>query len=162
MTCNREGCNNELPKFEYIRLKLVVDNAEPEQHDFCSIACVEQFLEGRDNPDSFSYYEVSRCPAYYYCERLGNLRNGCEERHRIEEEIGMFQIPELRPPPICNPGEAGLILATSRFDETSTRLNQQMLERTITMKKLTWAILGFTIINLILIGIQIYIFFSSL
>lgn len=163
MPCEREECRNELPEFEYIRLKKrVVGDEEPEEHGFCSIECAEQFLKEIDNAAEYRFYEVSRCPAYYYCEKIGNLRVGCEEEHRIEDEnVGMFHIPELRPPPICRPAEAGLILATSRFDETSTQLNQQMLGHTKTMKSLTWAILGFTIVNLILISIQIYVVLSQ-
>jgi hypothetical protein len=36
------------------------------------------------------------------------------------------------------------------------KLSHEMLKHTKTMKKLTWAILIFTLINLILIGVQIY------
>lgn len=39
---------------------------------------------------------------------------------------------------------------------TNTRLSKEMLNHTKTMKNLTWVIFIFTIINLVLIGVQIY------
>lgn len=40
---------------------------------------------------------------------------------------------------------------------TTTKLSKEMLNHTKTMKNLTWAIFIFTLINLVFIGIQIYL-----
>jgi hypothetical protein len=161
MICQREGCNNELPSFYNIRIKKrQIEGEEPEEYDFCSVNCAEQYLNGREDANNFRFYEVLLCAAYYHCKKLDNLRNGCEREQSIEN-VGPYQLPEMPLQPICTPGEAGLILATCKFDETSTRLNEQMLSHTKTMKLLTWAILAFTIFNLILIAIQIYLSFKT-
>ncbi len=44
---------------------------------------------------------------------------------------------------------------TDNFSASSKKQNKEMISHTKTMKKLTWWILGFTIINLILLAIQI-------
>lgn len=51
--------------------------------------------------------------------------------------------------------------AIRRFDMTSTELSKESLKHTKTMKNLTWAILGFTLANLLFIAIQIYLQFRG-
>ncbi len=43
-----------------------------------------------------------------------------------------------------------------KMDEHTSKINKEMLKHTKTMKNLTWVILAFTIVNLILIGSQLY------
>jgi hypothetical protein len=44
------------------------------------------------------------------------------------------------------------------FDKYSRESSQEMTKHTITMKKLTWWILGFTVVNVILLLIQLGVF----
>ena len=59
-------------------------------------------------------------------------------------------------------GQAGFFQLTKKGYEflqihINSNLNREMLRHTKVMKNLTWVILGFTLINMVLIGTQIYL-----
>ena len=150
---NCKQCKKEVDKFNYVSVRRYeeIDGEDvlQESHDFCSAECSIIFWRALDDQirPNFEYYEIARCPAYYYCKENQNLRGGCETKEIIGDD-GRNGMLHLIRQPICNPAEAGIIIATARFNEESTKLNKEMLKHTKSMSALTTFILLFTWVNL--------------
>lgn len=159
-------CGSELDNFNFFTISLEdEDGAVIEEYKVCSVDCANEFVDANEKAsDSDVYYRInekSRCPAYYDCAFFGNLRLGCEQS-QVVGSTGLFQ-PLGIMVPLCDPGEVGLIRVSASlqqclksFAESSDKINKEMLSHTKTMKRLTWALLVFTILNLAILAYQIY------
>lgn len=110
----------------------------------------------------YKLYEISRCSCYDDCKKIDNIRRMCEKKEEVDKspDFGSFPLSINW----CNPAEGGIIRASVKlyelfdnYDKSSTELSKNMLKYTKNMHKLTWFILGFTIISSILTIVNVYI-----
>jgi hypothetical protein len=161
-------CKKTLAPFNYFSLRKykesdVVDDDDIllESYDFCSTVCSTQFLKSFKFSDEFDFFEMIRCVGYYDCKRLDNLRRMCESMEkRNPNNTPLFLVGGMAPH--CNPAEVGIIKSNiklidliEKFDKTSTKISEDMLDHTKQMKWLTAVVLIISLLNLLMLFYQI-------
>lgn len=165
-------CKNEYNLTNFISFRIYDGDVLTKKIDLCS-NCINDLQKDESDKfmsnlieDGYGLYEISRCSCYTDCEKIGNLRKKCEKVKKVGKSPGLFDF-SINPINWCDPGDAGIIRASVRlyelfdnYDKSSTKLNENMLKYTKNMHHLTWFILGFTIISIILTILNLYIAFK--
>ncbi|TMS40433.1 MAG: hypothetical protein FGO69_10970 [Methanobacterium sp.] len=175
-------CKKEYPVYNYISLR---KNEVDIEHkvDLCNNCAAKNYddeIKELITDGDLKLYEISLCPGFYDCKKIGNLRGRCEHIELLDKPVDPFGIDIshiTNPIKWCEPANAGIIGASVRlyelfdnFDKNSTELskrmlknsedaneiNQNMLKYTKNMNRLTWVILLFTIVNIILIIYSVF------
>lgn len=141
--------------------------------DFCSKKCAETYIAKAESLEGMNLFKITRCVGYYDCDRLDNLRVMCEDEEALKGRGGsIYSIINGMTNAIdsiiraksrtCNPSDVAIIKAslkmmdmTEKFNESSTKLSNEMIKHTKGMNRLTKWILGFTIANAIIIILSI-------
>ena len=94
----------------------------------------------------------------------------CKFKNNITEHKSPIDdiIPGKTHPNWCSPAEVSQIISNARLynfvkksEESSAQLNEESFNQNKTTKNLTWIMTGVSIVNLILICIQIYLQLTS-
>lgn len=122
--------------------------------------------------------EISKCPGYYYCEKLDNLRGKCTHEEEIKVNLSKYSLMSTYKPPInwCSAADVSMIKTTvalsdyikkseeeaNKINHETLKLNKDMsdistetLNHTKKMEYLTKIMLIVSCLNLIVILLQI-------
>lgn len=149
-------CGNEIDEYAHY--------VNDDKQYYCCEECVKKAIYKQNFKGNI--LEIRFCPAYDYCKQLNNLRKMCKFKENItKKQYGMYGLLDIKSKPNwCSPAEASQIISNARLynfvktsEESSSRLNKESFNQNKTTKNLTWIMTGVSIVNLILICVQIYL-----
>lgn len=149
-----EICGSEIDEYSFY--------VSEDRKYYCSNECVEKELDNEEfNKD---VWDIQFCPAYDYCKQLNNTRKKCIFKNNITEEKSPVDkvMPGNTSPNWCHAAEASQIISNVKLfnfvkksEESSAQLNEESFNQNKTTKNLTYVMTGVSIVNLILIVVQI-------
>lgn len=132
---------------------------------FCSEECVEKVVDEEEFDENI--WDIQFCPAYDYCDQLNNIRKMCKFKNNITPEKSVWENITTNYPNWCSPSESSQIISNVKLynfvkksEKISDKLNKESFKQNKTTKNLTWIMTGVSIVNLILILVQIYLQFN--
>ena len=149
-------CGNKIDEYAYY--------VSDDKKYYCCEECAEKAIKEKSFKDNI--WDIRFCPAHDYCKQLNNLRKMCKFKENItKKQSGMYELLHIKDNPNwCSPAEASQIISNARLynfvkqsEESSSKLNEESFDQNKTTKDLTWIMTGVSIVNLILIALQIYL-----
>lgn len=153
-------CGDDIDEYAYY----IIDDKKY----YCCEECAKKAIDEENFEGDI--WDIRFCPAYDYCYQLNNLRKMCKFKNNITEHKSPIDdiIPGKTHPNWCSPAEVSQIISNARLynfvkksEESSAQLNEESFNQNKTTKNLTWIMTGVSIVNLILICIQIYLQLTS-
>jgi len=123
-----------------------IGNSSLKNHWICSVECLRSFKDRYpDEAYHCHVYEYWLCSAYYKCLEIGNLRRKCisKENRSIKDLRGLSLIN------FCEPGQAGIVLATYKIHETLEQFSRESDKQFKITVWLTLLVIVLTFINLL-------------
>ena len=143
-------CNNKIDHDEYFT------NSDKSYY-LCSEECADKIKDE-------DIYQIKYCIAYDECKQLNNLRQKCRFEEKYTGSRFNPYAPMPKHPNFCHPSEVSVIKSNVRLlnfveesEKRATELNNETLKLTKDNVKLAKAMLIVSIVNLILICVQIYL-----
>ncbi|WP_296879032.1 hypothetical protein [uncultured Methanobrevibacter sp.] len=147
---NCKICNNKIDPEEYFT------NSDKSYY-LCSEECADKIKDE-------DIYQIKYCIAYDECKQLNNLRQKCRFEEKYTGSRFNPYAPMPKHPNFCHPSEVSVIKSNVRLlnfveesEKRATELNNETLKLTKDNVKLAKAMLIVSIVNLILICVQIYL-----
>lgn len=118
---------------------------------FCSEECLQKYQK-TNKMEEYDLVKLSRCPVYYDCKEIDNLRQMCEKTKIINEDSKerdagqlFYTLPE---EPFCDPANAGIIKASLKLKKQSENaMRNSNIQFALTVS-LTLVIIGLTVLNI--------------
>lgn len=166
-------CGEEIDDLNYFELVYSLES-ESGYKNFCSEECCEAFMTVK-NIKVCTLYEIKKCPGYYDCKEIDNLRRKCVVKNQINKS-SVWNNPTLNIN-WCEASTVSLVRAnlkllhfvqdaeknaeelnskTLEINENVEELTSDTLKHTKIMTCLTIVMLVVSIFNLILFTLQIF------